>query len=302
MAFNGSGTFNRTNGVNSGSGTWAADLAAGSLITAARHDTHDQDIADGLSNCITKDGQTTITANIPFNSKELTNVAAMRSTSGTDISIYAQGSAGIELHTNGNNSWGLKSTGHLEANSDRAYNIGSATNRIDKIYAEEILGAQTEGSDSIIYTETNSTVIDTSTSGVIALRTAGTSRVLITANEFQFQNSCDIQMQDGEVFFSDGEIAAAGTVQGDATAITQQVTKVTGADGTKGVVLPTSTAGAVYRIHNSDASSALKLYPQSGGSVNGGTTNVHVTLAAKETAHLMKISSTEWIGGVTVDF
>lgn len=66
MAYNGSGTFNRTNGVNSGSTTWALDAAAGTKILAARMDTHDQDIADGLSNAICKDGQTTITANLPM--------------------------------------------------------------------------------------------------------------------------------------------------------------------------------------------------------------------------------------------
>ena len=56
MAFNGSGTFARTNGTNSGATTWTLDKAAGTKIRSDRHDTHDQDLADGLSNCITKDG------------------------------------------------------------------------------------------------------------------------------------------------------------------------------------------------------------------------------------------------------
>lgn len=65
MSFNGSGTFNRTI-------SWAS--RTGQAITTSNHDTHDDDLADGLSNCICKDGQTTITANIPFNSQKLTGL------------------------------------------------------------------------------------------------------------------------------------------------------------------------------------------------------------------------------------
>lgn len=75
MPFNGAGTFTRTNGVNTGSGTWAADAAAGTPILASRQDTHDQDIADALSSCIVKDGQTTPTANLPMGGYKHTGVA-----------------------------------------------------------------------------------------------------------------------------------------------------------------------------------------------------------------------------------
>jgi len=75
MAFDGNGTFARNNGTNSGDTTWADDDAAGIDITTTNHDTHDQDIADGLSNCICRDGQSTISANIPFNNKKITGLA-----------------------------------------------------------------------------------------------------------------------------------------------------------------------------------------------------------------------------------
>lgn len=74
MAFNGSGTFTRSNGTNTGSTTWADDRDAGIKITAANHDTHDQDIASGLTNCVTKDGQTTRTADSPMSGYKHTNV------------------------------------------------------------------------------------------------------------------------------------------------------------------------------------------------------------------------------------
>lgn len=75
MAFDGSGNFTRDNGTNTGSTTWADDDAAGIDITTTNHDTHDQDIANGLSNCICRDGQSTISANIPFNNKKITGLA-----------------------------------------------------------------------------------------------------------------------------------------------------------------------------------------------------------------------------------
>jgi hypothetical protein len=69
MAFNGSGTFNRVH-------SWATDKAAATKITASRMDAEDDGFATGLSTCIAKDGQTTITANLPMNSKKLTGLAA----------------------------------------------------------------------------------------------------------------------------------------------------------------------------------------------------------------------------------
>lgn len=55
MAWSG-GTFTRTNGVNSGATTWATDAAAGVKIVDTRHDTHDQDLATGINQCLNKDG------------------------------------------------------------------------------------------------------------------------------------------------------------------------------------------------------------------------------------------------------
>jgi microcystin-dependent protein len=67
MAFNGSGTFNRLY-------NWVTDKANSIVITASRFDDEMDGMATGLSTCITKDGQTTLTANIPFNSKKITGL------------------------------------------------------------------------------------------------------------------------------------------------------------------------------------------------------------------------------------
>jgi hypothetical protein len=76
MAFNGSGTFNRIY-------NWVNDKANGFKITASRMDGEFDGIATGLSQCITKDGQTTITANIPLNNYKLTG--ASNGTARTDV-------------------------------------------------------------------------------------------------------------------------------------------------------------------------------------------------------------------------
>ena len=69
MAFNGSGVFNRIY-------NWVNDKANGYKITASRMDGEFDGIATGLSNCITKDGQTTLTANIPFSTYKLTGLGS----------------------------------------------------------------------------------------------------------------------------------------------------------------------------------------------------------------------------------
>src|SRR5687768_13761925 len=68
MPFNGSGTFSRVM-------DWTNDRDAAIKIRADRHDQNDDDLASGLSNTICRDGQSQITANIPFNGKKIINLA-----------------------------------------------------------------------------------------------------------------------------------------------------------------------------------------------------------------------------------
>jgi len=77
MAFDGSGTFNRVH-------DWTDDRDASVNITASRVDAEADGFATGLTNCITKDGQTNPTANLKMNSNKHTGVAA-----GTDLTDYA---------------------------------------------------------------------------------------------------------------------------------------------------------------------------------------------------------------------
>ena len=54
---------------------WVADAAAGIKIHADYHDIEDDGFADGLSQCMVRDGQSVITQNIPMNSKRIVSLA-----------------------------------------------------------------------------------------------------------------------------------------------------------------------------------------------------------------------------------
>ncbi len=69
------GTYTRTNGTFTGATVWTQDKDAGTKITAANHDTHDQDIAAALTASLAADGQTTPTADLPMGGFKHTGVA-----------------------------------------------------------------------------------------------------------------------------------------------------------------------------------------------------------------------------------
>ena len=74
MAWNGAGNFQRTNCSFSGPDVWQDDANAGYDIVGARHDSHDQDLAQGINNCLTKDGQNSPTTNLSMNTYKHLNV------------------------------------------------------------------------------------------------------------------------------------------------------------------------------------------------------------------------------------
>jgi hypothetical protein len=65
VPFNGAGMFVRLR-------NWVEDATAGIKIRADYHDIEDDNFATGISQCIARDGQSTVLQNIPMNSKRLT--------------------------------------------------------------------------------------------------------------------------------------------------------------------------------------------------------------------------------------
>lgn len=93
-----------------------------------------------------------------------------------------------------------------------------------------------------------------------------------------------------------GTVAATGTTNADAAALTTQVTSVTGADAAKGVILPAAgDVGEVFLIENT-AAAVLKVYPDSGSQINSLTaTTGAYSVAASATVFLVRASSTKLI-------
>lgn len=75
MSWDGSGNFVRGDGSRTGATTWTQARDASVTVNAPDADTHDQDIADGLENCVTRDGQNSPSTNLPMNAKKHTGVA-----------------------------------------------------------------------------------------------------------------------------------------------------------------------------------------------------------------------------------
>lgn len=68
MPFNGTGMFVRLR-------NWVEDATAGVKIRADYHDIEDDNFAGGISQCIARDGQSTVTNNIPMNGKRMVALA-----------------------------------------------------------------------------------------------------------------------------------------------------------------------------------------------------------------------------------
>lgn len=87
MAWSG-GVYTRNNGEFTGSGVWASDASAGYVILASRHDAHDQDLADGLNQCVLADGSKPFTGAVNMGGYKINNLGA--ATTNTDAAQYGQ--------------------------------------------------------------------------------------------------------------------------------------------------------------------------------------------------------------------
>ena len=89
-------------------------------------------------------------------------------------------------------------------------------------------------------------------------------------------------------------VAAAGSSNTDAAAVTLGFTLVSAADGTKGVKLPTAVAGGIVIIKNG-AAAVLKIYPNTSDKINGGTvTTGSLNIAASTAVMLIAYDAVDW--------
>lgn len=89
-------------------------------------------------------------------------------------------------------------------------------------------------------------------------------------------------------------VTAAGSVIGDAAQLSQGLNIVTGADGTKGVILPTAVAGMQVIVKGVTAG-VLKVYPKTGATINALSASAAISLASGATPAIFVASSaTQW--------
>lgn len=89
-------------------------------------------------------------------------------------------------------------------------------------------------------------------------------------------------------------VTAAGSSVSDAAALSGGFNLVGSADGTKGVVLPsTPTAGTVVEVKN-NASSGLKVYPDAAATINAISSHAAITMAANTCCRFIATSATQW--------
>jgi len=98
-------------------------------------------------------------------------------------------------------------------------------------------------------------------------------------------------------------IAAAGSAIANATAISTGtgLAVVTGADDTKGVVLPAAYPGKVVRIYNNQATNGLKVYAPVNSAINGGSANSAVVIEGKTLAEFVGTNATNYAGSYTAN-
>jgi hypothetical protein len=88
-------------------------------------------------------------------------------------------------------------------------------------------------------------------------------------------------------------ISAAGSTQGDATALTKDINIISTVSAGQGVVLPTAVAGMVLIINNISATD-MNVYPATGAAINSLSTNLGLNHIAGASLQYYAMSSTQW--------
>lgn len=97
-------------------------------------------------------------------------------------------------------------------------------------------------------------------------------------------------------------VAAAGSSSATATELKSRYTQVTGGDDSVGVRL--SGAGnfpTEQLVYNTHATGGVKVYPHTGGNINGGSTDAAVVIEGKTLAVFVCMDGTLWAAIFTVN-
>jgi len=78
-----------------GSAGWVDDRDAGTKILATRHDSHDQDLADGINACLKKDGTNAATADLNAGGFKITNLGTPTATTDAATKAYVDAAGSV---------------------------------------------------------------------------------------------------------------------------------------------------------------------------------------------------------------
>jgi len=174
MSYNGSGVFQ----IN----TSGQPVVAGTVISSTAFNALTSDLATGLSTAITKDGQTTVTANIPLAGFKITGLGA--ATVGTDAVQYGQ------IQSNTDKLVTVSGTDTLTGSVTPALTAYAAGNLFSFVVANTNTGAVTiniDGVGSKSITRTGSTALvagDMVAGEVVLIEYDGTRFQLLNPNSY----------------------------------------------------------------------------------------------------------------------
>ena len=103
----------------------------------------------------------------------------------------------------------------------------------------------------------------------------------------------DITVSGRFIVGVDASVTAAGTVQGDATALTKTYNIINTASANQGVKLLDASAGTRVTIFNS-TTVTIKIYPYAGESINDLSANAALSLGPEKGRDFVAVSATQW--------
>ena len=90
-------------------------------------------------------------------------------------------------------------------------------------------------------------------------------------------------------------VPAAGSDETDATPLRFALSVISDADGDKGVILPVpKVAGRIMVVYSPDATHATKVYPHAGATINQGSADAAVSVAARKPGIFVSTGLMNW--------
>lgn len=204
MSYNGSGTFN----INSA----GQPVVSGTVISSTAFNALTSDLATGLSTALTKDGQTTPTANLPMGGKKITGLGA--ATAAADAVRFDQlTAAGVPLIT-----------------------VAGTADAITGTITPSLTAYTTGGVFSFVVGSTNTTAVTLNIDGLGVKSVTRTGSVALVAGDMVTGQVVLVEY-DGTRFqlINGNNLRVAGTTSGIATIVTPAVA------GTPTITLPIVT-------------------------------------------------------------